>query len=1166
MPCERCKDSQHVSEKCFKPNLKVRNEDGSTEGCIWPDLPTDAERYAREVKLKAKLKKNTKGKGHITYEKDHNLEDINPANPANRSTGSTASAPTSVTTVDNPEVSIDEKLPVGSGEQPEFTLRDPSIPADGNEPYEKSTLFIDMRNKFMPDSKSSDGTTSIGEHPLRPGFGHSQERKVRTNHFRVTLPRNLYRYTIGIPQDNTLSRPKRRELVEAFIDQNDDLKRQRENYATDNLSTIISWKELEFDTVPASGDAGEPLLVKQSAVPFGTTKDPATGQRRLKNETVSLYYHGRIDMLSFEKHVQGSKGSDIVRLDTSEVERAVNLLISEATSRITGKHRSFKVGANKFFNKDQYSQLDERFVCHHGFFTTVKAAMGGALLNVNTATSAFFKPMTVREFLQLSSARPQRETNRILKGVRVWIDYERGDAKVDDGSGKGMMIGNPLNTPQRRTRTITQIGVRNLEKTTFWKGDKEISVHSHLTTTYPQLKEKIDPDSLCVNLGSAKRGEEAWFAPETLMILPYQPYREKLSQTQTTEMLKLACRKPQENVDRIMRAGLLTMGFGINSDSAVYSGSGLALTSRQIMSVPARCIEDTATQLQYGNKQLAAVQQGGWRIGDKFYNTDNQFIARDIWYLYKSEDLGNHTIQEFHSEFTRRFQELGIKLGRNSMIAKELQDYDADSITTALRMEKDRNGEDDRPSLVVFISGHKDAYPHFKREADRNLGAHSVCMLASNVRRSWEKKNHFQGYLTNVAVKLNLKLGNVNHIIAGETGRANDTNVNKMRLMIMGADVTHPTVASPDGMPSIAAVVGSVDKEFGKFLGSMRWQKPDPKETKNGGGSDEDQKPDTSSSEKESATNEENPEKKEDETSEEKTKRSSKKSKEVSPSCQCTENQKINTESYQIITAMEDMAFERIKAYWKANKKSLPTSILYYRDGVSSSQYGDIKSKEVQAIRGAFEKAKEKLKIKGSDKDIKLQITAVIVSKRHHTRFYPESNAKEKIEKMEKNGNVLPGTVVDSGVTSPYYFDFLLVSHAGIKGTSKPAHYFVLENEMKFTAEELQNLVSPFHWGLRPPYPKFKQSNVDTNFGKTQKICCLYPRADKVVSYASPAYYADRLCERGRVYLEDWFNGTDERIHEVGFDKDKLIKEIDKDWEQGKSPWASALNNGMFWM
>lgn len=249
-------------------------------------------------------------------------------------------------------------------------------------------------------------------------------------------------------------------------------------------------RTLGFDTFPASGDAGEPLLVKKSAVAFGTTKDPATGQRRLKNETVSLYYHGRIDTLTFEKHVQGTKASDIVRLDTSGVERAVNLLISEATSRITGKHRSFKVGANKFFNKDQYSQLDKRFVCHHGFFTTVKAAMGGALLNVNTATSAFFKSMTVTEFLQLAPGRPQRETNRILKGVRVWIDYERVDAKVDDGGGKGVMIDNPLNMPQRRTRTITQIGVRTLEKTTFWKGDKELPVHSHLTTTYPSSRKR----------------------------------------------------------------------------------------------------------------------------------------------------------------------------------------------------------------------------------------------------------------------------------------------------------------------------------------------------------------------------------------------------------------------------------------------------------------------------------------------------------------------------------------------------------------------------------------------------------------------------------------------------------------------------------------------------
>lgn len=33
------------------------------------------------------------------------------------------------------------------------------------------------------------------------------------------------------------------------------------------------------------------------------------------------------------------------------------------------------------------------------------------------------------------------------------------------------------------------------------------------------------------------------------------------------------------------------------------------------------------------------------------------------------------------------------------------------------------------------------------------------------------------------------------------------------------------------------------------------------------------------------------------------------------------------------------------------------------------------------------------------------------------------------------------------------------------------------------------------------------------------------------VSYAPPAYYADRLCERGRQYLRDWFTPNDDSDH-----------------------------------
>lgn len=142
--------------------------------------------------------------------------------------------------------------------------------------------------------------------------------------------------------------------------------------------------------------------------------------------------------------------------------------------------------------------------------------------------------------------------------------------------------------------------------------------------------------------------------------------------------------------------------------------------------------------------------------------------------------------------------------------------------------------------------------------------------------------------------------------------------------------------------------------------------------------------------------------------------------------------------------------------------------------------------------------------------------------------------------------------MVDQGITSPYYFDFFLLSHTvpGSSGTAKPAHYIVLENGMGFSAEVIQDL--------------------------TYHLCFLYGKCNCSVSYVPAAYFADRLCERGRHYLKEFNercqldptfrNMTEPQL----FDQARLMfyRGGGRDLQPGvpANPWHKNLDGKMFWM
>lgn len=66
-------------------------------------------------------------------------------------------------------------------------------------------------------------------------------------------------------------------------------------------------------------------------------------------------------------------------------------------------------------------------------------------------------------------------------------------------------------------------------------------------------------------------------------------------------------------------------------------------------------------------------------------------------------------------------------------------------------------------------------------------------------------------------------------------------------------------------------------------------------------------------------------------------------------------------------------------------------------------------------------------------------ITFIVVQKRHHTRLFQPNR-----EDQDRSGNVFPGTVVETGICHPTEWDFYLMSHGGLQGTSRPAKYHVL--------------------------------------------------------------------------------------------------------------------------
>ena len=204
----------------------------------------------------------------------------------------------------------------------------------------------------------------------------------------------------------------------------------------------------------------------------------------------------------------------------------------------------------------------------------------------------------------------------------------------------------------------------------------------------------------------------------------------------------------------------------------------------------------------------------------------------------------------------------------------------------------------------------------------------------------------------------------------------------------------------------------------------------------------------------------------------------------------------------EMVSELDSMLKSRLRL-WKTQgqHKTLPENLLVYRDGVSEGQYKTVIDTELPLLR----KACAELYPPTDTKKGLPHITIIIVGKRHHTRFYPT-----KVSDADRSSNPKNGTVVDRGVTEARNWDFFLQSHTALQGTARPAHYYIVHDEI---------------FAKRSVPPPF-QNVADVLEDLTHSMCYLYGRATKAVSICPPAYYADIVCERARCYLGGLFDAS----------------------------------------
>lgn len=494
------------------------------------------------------------------------------------------------------------------------------------------------------------------------------------------------------------------------------------------------------------------------------------------------------------------------------------------------------VGKSRFFafdaNRSEVSPVSPGSMIDilRGYIQSVRLATGRLLLNVNVTHGVFRPPMPMPDLFQRVgnlNTNTLKRLHGLLAKSRIqcrvptekpgeWVKVERsmaGFGGVRDGSGEerrpeflepNQYFGKPTNVKFfLRSPKQPRPAPKGL------KYDTMVLVSDYHIAKYSDSHgvRKVENFPL-INVGSPAR--PIYLLAEWCSLLPGQPIKAKLSASEAQSMIQFACRKPSLNAVSVTTNARAVLALDNNK---LLDKFGVSV-DKQLITVKGRMLPPPVMAYPKGNSvEQIKPQDGGWLLKDVRVSKPGRMIKN--WTLLEVQGQADQHVKATMGNLAVFMaQSMGMAINKNATPASgyEVASMGEQDLRAAFQ------GMKPKPDLVIVVLGDQDAnvYNTVKKLGDVEFGIQTVCLVRNKITNN-------KGYFTNIALKVNLKFGGVNHKLQNA-----HPLLKGGKTMVVGYDVTHPTnlpTGAGENAPSLVGLVASIDSDLGQWP-AIAWQNP----------------------------------------------------------------------------------------------------------------------------------------------------------------------------------------------------------------------------------------------------------------------------------------------------------------------------------------------------